>query len=55
MVLEAARDVEPAEGFLAGLRELCHRNGALLIMDTDVKPTTPVSEGMKKRKNSERV
>jgi len=33
LVLEAARDVEPAKGFLAGLRELCHRNGALLIID----------------------
>jgi glutamate-1-semialdehyde 2,1-aminomutase len=33
LILEAARDVEPAKGFLAGLRKLCHRNGALLIID----------------------
>jgi glutamate-1-semialdehyde 2,1-aminomutase len=33
LILEAAKDVEPAEGFLAGLRKLCHRNGALLILD----------------------
>jgi glutamate-1-semialdehyde 2,1-aminomutase len=33
LILEVARDVEPAKGFLAGLRELCHRNGALLIID----------------------
>jgi glutamate-1-semialdehyde 2,1-aminomutase len=33
LILEAARDVEPARGFLAGLQELCHSNGALLIID----------------------
>src|SRR6266566_5073804 len=31
--LEAARSEEPAEGFLSGLLSLCHRNGALLILD----------------------
>jgi glutamate-1-semialdehyde 2,1-aminomutase len=33
VILEAAKDVEPAPGYLAELRELCHRNGALLIID----------------------
>jgi len=33
VIMEAAKDVEPADGYLAGLRELCHRNGALLIFD----------------------
>ena len=33
LILEAAKDVEPADGFLAELRKLCHRNGALLIFD----------------------
>ena len=33
LILEAAKDVEPENGFLAGLRKLCHRNGALLIID----------------------
>lgn len=33
VILEAAKDVEPAPGFLSGLRDLCHRNGALLIID----------------------
>jgi glutamate-1-semialdehyde 2,1-aminomutase len=33
LILEAAKDVEPEDGYLAGLRELCHRNGALLILD----------------------
>ena len=33
VILEAAKDIEPAAGYLAGLRELCHRNGALLIID----------------------
>lgn len=33
LVLEASKDVEPVDGFLKGLRELCDRNGALLIID----------------------
>jgi glutamate-1-semialdehyde 2,1-aminomutase len=33
VILEAERTVPPAEGFLAGLRELCDRFGALLIFD----------------------
>lgn len=33
LILEAAKDVEPAAGYLADLRDLCHRNGALLILD----------------------
>ncbi len=33
VVLEAARTVEPAQGFLEQLQALCHQNGALLIFD----------------------
>ncbi|ULK97089.1 glutamate-1-semialdehyde 2,1-aminomutase [Bradyrhizobium sp. I71] len=33
LILEAEREVPPAPGYLATLRELCHRNGALLILD----------------------
>ena len=33
LILEAEKDVKPAPGFLAGLRELCDRNGTLLIID----------------------
>jgi glutamate-1-semialdehyde 2,1-aminomutase len=33
LILEAAKDVEPADGFLTGLRKLCDRHGALLIID----------------------
>ena len=33
VVLEAATSVEPAEGFLPGLRRLCDAEGALLIFD----------------------
>jgi len=33
LLLEPAKEVEPAAGYLIGLRDLCHRNGALLILD----------------------
>lgn len=33
VILEAARLEEPAPGFLEGLRDLCHRRGALLVFD----------------------
>ena len=33
LVLEAATTIEPAPGFLEGLRSLCDRHGALLIFD----------------------
>jgi glutamate-1-semialdehyde 2,1-aminomutase len=33
VILEAAKDIEPANGFLSALRELCHRHGTLLIID----------------------
>jgi glutamate-1-semialdehyde 2,1-aminomutase len=33
VILEAARDVAPAAGFLEGVRRLCDREGALLILD----------------------
>jgi glutamate-1-semialdehyde 2,1-aminomutase len=33
VILEPARLEEPAPGFLSSLKELCHRNGALLIFD----------------------
>jgi glutamate-1-semialdehyde 2,1-aminomutase len=33
VVLEPARNVEPADNFLAKLKELCHRRGALLMLD----------------------
>lgn len=33
IVLEAATAVEPAPGFLAGVRDLCDRHGALLVLD----------------------
>lgn len=33
LILEAARTEEPRDGFLHRLRDLCHANGALLIID----------------------
>jgi glutamate-1-semialdehyde 2,1-aminomutase len=33
VMLEAATSVEPAPGFLEGVRELCDRHGALLVFD----------------------
>jgi glutamate-1-semialdehyde 2,1-aminomutase len=33
VVLEPARLEEPAEGFLPSLKQLCHRDGALLVFD----------------------
>ena len=33
VILEAARTVEPEPGFLASLKALCHREGALLVFD----------------------
>jgi len=32
-ILEAATSVEPADGFLEGLKAICHEHGALLILD----------------------
>ncbi len=36
VAMEPARQTEPAPGFLAGVRALCDRHGALLIMDETV-------------------
>lgn len=33
LILEAEKEVPPTPGYLATLRKLCHRNGALLIID----------------------
>jgi glutamate-1-semialdehyde 2,1-aminomutase len=33
LILEAEKDVPPANGFLHELKELCHRHGALFILD----------------------
>jgi glutamate-1-semialdehyde 2,1-aminomutase len=33
VILEPAKNDDPADGFLHKLRDICHRNGALLILD----------------------
>ena len=33
VILEAEKETPPADGFLAGVRELCDRNGTVLILD----------------------
>jgi glutamate-1-semialdehyde 2,1-aminomutase len=33
VVLEVEKETPPVEGFLTGLRDLCHKEGALLILD----------------------
>jgi glutamate-1-semialdehyde 2,1-aminomutase len=33
LIMEAARTGDPPPGFLAGVRDLCHANGALFILD----------------------
>lgn len=36
VVLEPARQVEPADGFLHKVRDLCHRNGAVFMLDETI-------------------
>ncbi len=36
VIMEAARTEEPADGFLHKARDLCHRNGALFILDETI-------------------
>jgi glutamate-1-semialdehyde 2,1-aminomutase len=36
LILEPARDADPADGFLHKTRDLCHRNGAVFILDENI-------------------
>ena len=36
VILEPARDVDPADGFLQKTKELCHRHGAVFILDENI-------------------
>jgi glutamate-1-semialdehyde 2,1-aminomutase len=36
LIMEPARDAEPADGFLHKTMDLCHRNGAVFILDENI-------------------
>jgi glutamate-1-semialdehyde 2,1-aminomutase len=36
LILEPARDVDPSDGFLHKILDLCHRNGAVFILDEHI-------------------